>query len=1515
MVGPSTIALLLHVLLATDTNEAGVPQVALPPSATWRCVGPPRGGRVAAVAGHADQPLTYWMGACGGGVWKTEDGGGHWNNVSDKFFGGSIGAVAVAPSDPNVVYVGGGEVTVRGNWSPGWGAWKTVDAGHTWQSIGLADAQCIPRIRVHPRDANLVYAAVLGHLFGPSEERGVYRSKDGGTTWERVLHVSPDAGACDLLLDPANPRTVWASTWRVRRTPWSLESGGDGSGLWRSDDGGDTWNELSRRPGLPGGTLGIIGVAVSPARPGRIWALVEADDGGLFRSDDDGATWQRVNEDRNLRQRAWYYSRVFADPKDSDRVYVINVSQWRSDDGGRTFAPLPTPHGDHHDLWIAPNDPNRMIQGDDGGAAVSYDRGQTWSSIENQPTAQLYRVAIDDHFPWRIYGAQQDNSTVRLYPFGDSATRGGANWEITAGGESGWLAPDPRDPEIVYGGSYGGYLERYDHRSGESRNVSAWPDNPIGHGADAIEWRFQWNFPLLFSRHEPGTLWAGAQALLATRDDGQSFAPISPDLTRNDRSKMGPSGGPITKDNTGVEVYGTLFAVAESAKERGVLWVGSDDGRIHVTRDGGAKWHDVTPKLLPEWAQINAIEAHPFEPGGLYVAATRYKQDDFKPYLLATTDWGHSWRLLGDGLPEGAFARVVRADPVRRGLLFAGTERGAFVSFDDGSHFQPLQQGLPEVPITDLAVKDETLVAATQGRSFWILDELALLRALPDGEVTAATLFPPAPLRRRDQPAVLHWFLPAAPAAGERALRFACEGGRAFLHARRRLQPPRLERDVARREGLRGNDPVGRRSVGTARAAGRLSGRLRGRSRGRRRAAPRDARADADDPARSADARRRRRDGGALRSPPRRARSTHEDARRDHAAARPARPARGALAPPREARRLQGGARAGRRHRRAPHRRRGGALPDEAEERPGPAQLPDPPQQQARRRRLRGGQQRTAAHRAGARRLRPARRRHRSAAREAAGDHRPRAAGAESPRDGEAGAGGLRAGGVRAAASPGGIPGAAPRGGRCSSRARDTPAFRESRSDPVPLRESAMRLHHALLSLVATASLAAPASAQLFAPLAKFDDGSSEECEQIHSPPIAGDFASIDLDATQAGKRACAIRVRVCSCNAGKQAVVGIYPDDLGVDISGHTPDLFAPLTQVTKTLPLEGCDVETEFDFPDIVLPTSGVHLVFRWKVPAKHVEVCVDDDSTSGRSYFGTGGGTAATPRASGNWMMRLAMAVVPNRLTINGSLATAVSYKGALTYFTFWGTAPGQPWTLWKGNTTIATGVTGGLACPNAGEIAIDSSTLLPGKYKATSSLGTTPGIITPFLFISPYGPNCPYGRGDDGVRESWFRPSGVAPSGGSDFASVAYLEPTVTTTISKVSIVYRNEGCLPRTLAMVGVFPANYAIDPDGKTPDVAAALSLASNVAIPTEVSGTFEVALPSITLAPGTLYVVVVQWTAGDTGVWIGSDTDGTDDPTFDHRPGVQAVTSGYSIDGYATPAVPLNENLMMRLE
>lgn len=699
----------------------------------YRLLGPFRGGRSAAVEGVPGQPMTYFMGATGGGVWRTDDGGTTWRNISDGSFGGSIGAVAAAPSDPNVLYVGGGEVTVRGNVSSGQGMWKSIDGGKSWKAIGLEDSRHIPRIRIHPQDPNLVYVAALGHLYGPNRERGVFRSRDGGTSWEKILFVSDEVGACDLIIDPNNPRVLYASTWRVLRTPYSLESGGPGSGLWKSSDGGDTWEEISRRPGLPGGTLGIIGVAVSPVDSNRVWAMIEADDGGLFRSDDAGATWQRINDDRNLRQRAWYYTRVYAGPKDRDEVYVLNVEFWRSEDGGRKFSSINTPHGDHHDLWIDPADPNRMVVADDGGAQVSFNRGATFSTYQNQPTSQFYRVVTDNHFPYRIYGAQQDNSTVRMLHRSSGGFLDERTWESTAGGESGHIAPDPKNPEIVYGGSYGGYLTRINHRTGESRTVTVWPDNPMGYGARDIKFRFQWNFPILFSRHDPQTLYAAGNALFKTTDEGQSWTQISGDLTRNDPAKMGPSGGPITKDNTGVEYYCTIFAVAESALEQGVIWTGSDDGLLHLTRDGGQSWTNVTPPDLPNWAQINSLEAHPFEPGGLYVAATCYKSDDFRPYLFRTTDFGKTWTRIVDGIGREDFTRVVRADPVRRGLLFAGTENGLYLSYDDGLSWRRFQNNLPLVPITDLTIKEGDLIVATQGRSFWALDDLTLLRTWDPG--------------------------------------------------------------------------------------------------------------------------------------------------------------------------------------------------------------------------------------------------------------------------------------------------------------------------------------------------------------------------------------------------------------------------------------------------------------------------------------------------------------------------------------------------------------------------------------------------------------------------------------------------------------------------------------------------------------------------------------------------------------------------------------------------------------
>ncbi len=716
----------------------------------WRLVGPYRGGRSAAVAGIPSQPRTYYFGSTGGGVWKTTDGGATWNNVSDEFFGGSIGAVAVSEWDPNVVYAGGGEKTVRGNVSHGDGIWKSTDAGETWSYMGLPESRHVPRIRIHPRDPELVYAAVLGHLFGPNDERGIHRSWDGGESWERVLYVNPDAGAVDLAMDPTNPRVLYASMWRVRRTPHSLESGGEGSTLWKSTDGGDSWAELTGNEGLPEGTLGIIGITVSPSNPANLYAIIEAEDGGVFRSQDGGETWARTNDERKLRQRAWYYTRIYADPADEDSVYVLNVRFHRSKDGGKTFEAISVPHGDNHDLWIAPDDPRRMIEANDGGANVSVDGGETWSIQSNQPTAQFYRVSTDNAFPYRLLGGQQDNSAVRIRSrsaFGGSI--GTRDWEPTAGGESGHIVAKPDDPDVVYGGSYDGFLVRLDHRTGERRIVTVWPDNPMGWGAAELEYRFQWNFPIFFSAHDPGVLYAAGNRLFKTTDEGASWQPVSPDLTRDDKSTQGSSGGPITKDNTSVEYYGTIFAALESPHEEGVLWTGSDDGLIHLSRDGGESWRDVTPAGLPEWMQINSIEAHPFEPGGLYVAGTRYKLDDFRPYLYETTDWGASWSLIVDGIPDDHFTRVIRADPDRRGLLYAGTERGVYVSFDDGESWRSLQLDLPIVPITDLAVKEGDLIAATQGRSFWILDDLSPLHQMSDAHAEASfALLEPRPALR-----------------------------------------------------------------------------------------------------------------------------------------------------------------------------------------------------------------------------------------------------------------------------------------------------------------------------------------------------------------------------------------------------------------------------------------------------------------------------------------------------------------------------------------------------------------------------------------------------------------------------------------------------------------------------------------------------------------------------------------------------------------------------------------------
>jgi photosystem II stability/assembly factor-like uncharacterized protein len=698
----------------------------------WREVGPYRGGRADAVDGIAGQRDVYYFGSCGGGVWKTTDGGQTWKNVSDGFFGGSIGAVAVAPSDPAVVYVGGGEETVRGNVTHGEGMWKSTDAGKSWAHIGLEDSRHIARIRVHPTNADLVYVAAMGHTFGPNDMRGVYRSKDGGKNWERILFVNRDAGAVDLAMDPTNPRILYASTWRFRRTPYSFESGDAGSALWKSTDGGDTWHELSRNKGMPKGTLGIIGVSVSPSNPQNVYAIVEAKEGGVFRSRDAGETWTKTSSSADLRQRAWYYSRIYADPKDEDTSYVVNVRFHKSKDGGKTWSGIATPHGDNHDLWIDPNDPNRMIEANDGGVNVTTDGGASWTTESNQPTAQFYRVSVDTDFPYRLLGPQQDNSAVRIRHRANGGSIGQRDWEPTAGGESGYIVADPTNPDIVYGGSYGGLLTIVNHRTGENRDINPWPDNPMGAGDADLKHRFQWNFPVFFSPNDPHKIYAASQYLLESTNGGASWKTISPDLTRNDKSKMGPSGGPITKDNTSVEYYGTIFYGAESPVEAGVLWIGSDDGLVHLSRDGGATWSDVTPpkSIMPEWIMINAIDASPLDKGTAYVAATMYKWDDFHPYLYKTNDYGKTWTKIVDGIAADHFTRVIRSDNKRRGLLFAGTERGAYLSFDDGAHWQSLQLKLPVTPVTDLLVHDDALIAATEGRGFWMLDNIEPVRQL-----------------------------------------------------------------------------------------------------------------------------------------------------------------------------------------------------------------------------------------------------------------------------------------------------------------------------------------------------------------------------------------------------------------------------------------------------------------------------------------------------------------------------------------------------------------------------------------------------------------------------------------------------------------------------------------------------------------------------------------------------------------------------------------------------------------
>ncbi len=736
--------LLLVTIFAVSTNVTAQKKQnddsVLLSKVKYRSIGPYRGGRSGAAVGDLNQKNTFYFGATGGGVWKTIDGGSNWKNITDKYFGGSIGCVSVAPSDATVLYVGEGENSLRGNVSEGFGIWRTDDGGRSWRNLGLKDTRHIIRIVIHPKNPDVVWVAAMGHLFGPNEERGIFKTTDGGKNWKKVLYVNNQTGCSDLVMEPGNPSVLYAGTWRMLRTPYSMESGGEGSGLWKSIDGGETWKNISTAKGLPKGLWGIVGVAVSQSNSDKVYAIMENKEGGLFVSTDAGETWTLQSSDNSIRQRAWYYTKVFVDPKNENNVYVLNVNFLKSTDGGKTFKSIRTPHGDHHDLWIDPADGNRMIIADDGGAQISFDGGENWSTYENQPTAQFYRVSTDNHFPYRILGAQQDNSTVRILSRSDGGQITQNDWQETAGNESGYVVADPLNPDVVYGGNYSGYLSRLDHKTGENRAVSVWPDDPLGGGADVAKYRFQWNFPIFFSPHNPKKLYAGGNHLFVTENEGASWTALGGDLTTNDKKRQASSGGPITKDNTGVEVYCTVFTATESALEKDLLWTGSDDGLIHVSKDGGKTWENVTPAAAGQWMMWNCVETDPFKKGKAYFVGTKYKSDDFAPYLFKTEDYGKTWTKITNGINAMHFTRALRADKRRSGLLYCGTEYGMYISYDDGASWKPFQLNLPMVPITDLTIKENDLIVATQGRSFWVLDDLTAVQQ-KDNSIIDKNLF------------------------------------------------------------------------------------------------------------------------------------------------------------------------------------------------------------------------------------------------------------------------------------------------------------------------------------------------------------------------------------------------------------------------------------------------------------------------------------------------------------------------------------------------------------------------------------------------------------------------------------------------------------------------------------------------------------------------------------------------------------------------------------------------------
>ena len=767
---PYTVALLIATSLALATAPSGVaaqrPRTAQPastparpaydpalysdPAATnaafkalrWRLVGPFRGGRVDAVTGDPTKPLVHYFGAVNGGVWKTTNAGMSWENITDgKTDISSVGAITVAPSDANVIYVGTGESQLREDLTYGTGVYRSTDGGESWQHLGLVETQQVTAIRVHPSNPDVAYVAAIGHAFGPNPERGVFRTVDGGRSWKKILFIDDSTGANDISIDPTNPRIIFASMWKFQRTPWGMDAGGGKSGLWKSTDGGDTWTDISNNRGMPKGPLGKIGVAVSPANPRRIFASIEAVDtsGGIFRSDDGGTTWSRTNGEQKFQVRPWYYSAVTADPSNENVLYVMNLQVWKSIDGGRTFTRLRVPHGDTHIMWVDPKDPNHLMNGNDGGGTISLDGGQSWSSIYNQPTAQFYHVMTDNQWPYRLYGAQQDNSAITIASRSDFGSIGERDWWSVAGCENAHIAVDPRNPNITYGGCYTGMLMRHDNRTQQTREIAVWLNNYDGLPVSDVPNRFQWTFPVLLSPNDPSILYAASQFVWRSTTEGRSWEKISPDLTYADPATMGPTGGPIHKDMTGTEWYATIYALAESPKAKGELWAGTDDGRVHITRDGGATWSEVTPKAMVKHTRVTGIEPSPHDPAVAYLSATRYQRDDFAPYLYRTSDYGKTWTRIDAGIPMGAYTRSIREDPVRRGLLFAATETGVWVSLDDGGQWQTLQLNLPRVSVRDLRIHENDLVVATHGRSFWSLDDIASIRQLHDS-VTAKKL-------------------------------------------------------------------------------------------------------------------------------------------------------------------------------------------------------------------------------------------------------------------------------------------------------------------------------------------------------------------------------------------------------------------------------------------------------------------------------------------------------------------------------------------------------------------------------------------------------------------------------------------------------------------------------------------------------------------------------------------------------------------------------------------------------